>query len=121
VDQTQTQTQTTEATARSYFEARTSGDGATVAALLAPDFTFAAGDLSIEGREAFLNAGAFPRDAHTTMVAQAYQGETALQLYDATRGPHTVRIVEQLTVRDGVIRSSMFVADMAAFQALLHQ
>jgi ketosteroid isomerase-like protein len=115
------ETGSTEETARKYFRGWMSGDGATVAALLAPDFTFAAGDLSIEGREAFLTAGAFPRDARTTMVAQAYQGETAFTLYDATRGPHTVRVVEQLTVRDGVIRSSTFVADMAAFMALLQQ
>jgi hypothetical protein len=113
--------QTTEATARKYFGAWMSGDSATVAALLAPDFAFAAGDLSIEGRDACLNAGALPRDVRTTMVAQAYQGETAFQLYDVSRGPHSVRIVEQLTVRDGVIRSSTFVADMAAFAALLQE
>ena len=114
-------TQSTEATARKYFAAWTSGDSSTVAALLAPDFTFAAGDLSIAGRDAFLNAGAFPRDAQTTMVADAYQDQTAFQLYDATRGPPIVRIVEQLTVRDGVIRSSTFIADPTAFAALLHQ
>ena len=45
----------------------------------------------------------------------------AFQLYDATRGLHTVRIVEQLTVRDGVIRSSTLIAEMAAFAALLRQ
>jgi SnoaL-like domain len=114
-------TRETEATARKYFEAWTSGDFATVSALLAPDFTFAAGDMSIQGREAFLNASAFPPDAHTSMVAQAYQGETAFQLYDATRGSQTVRIVEQLTVRHGVITGSTFVTDRAAFMALFSQ
>lgn len=113
------QTSDTESTARRYFEAWTSGDTPTVASLLAPDFTFAAGDMSIEGRDAFLGAGAYPRDAATTLVAEAYQGETAFQMYDATRDQRTVRIVEQLTVHDGAITSSTFVADMAAFMALL--
>jgi ketosteroid isomerase-like protein len=103
--------------ARRYFDAWTSGDGETVAGLLAPDFSFAAGDLRIEGREAFLAAGAFPRDATTSMVAEAYEGEVAFQLYDATRGDRAVRVVEQLTVRDGQIVSSVFVTDMAAFMA----
>ena len=113
-------TATTQTTARRYFGAWTSGDSRTTASLLAPDFRFVAGDLSIEGRDAFLSAGAFPKDAQTTMVAEAYQGESAFQMYDAARGPRTVRIVEQLTVRDGLIRSSTFVADMAAFMALIH-
>jgi ketosteroid isomerase-like protein len=110
----------TEETARRYFDAWTSRDSSTVAALLASDFRFASGAMSIEGKEAFLNAGAFPRDAKTTMVAEAYQGETAFQMYDATRGVNKVRIVEQLTVRDGLIRSSNFVADMSAFMALMN-
>ena len=103
--------------ARRYFDAWTSGDTDTVAALLAPDFSFAAGDLRIDGREAFLAAGAFPRDATTSMVAEAYEDDVAFQLYDATRGARTIRVVEQLTVRDGRIASSVFVTDMAAFMA----
>lgn len=55
------------------------------------------------------------------MVAEAYQGEVAFQMYDSTRGNHTVRIVEQLSIRDGSIRSSTFVTDMAAFMALMGQ
>ena len=113
------QTTETESTARRYFDAWTSGDSPTVASLLAPDFAFAAGDMSIEGRDAFLDAGAYPREAVTTIVAQAYQGETAFLMYDASRGAQTVRVVEQLTVRDGLIRSSTFVADMSAFMAML--
>lgn len=117
----QAQQSSSEATAKRYFDAWTSGDTTTVRSLLASDFSFRAGDMSIEGRDAFLNAGAFPRDARTTMVAQAYQGETGFQMYDATRGPRSVRIVEQLVVRDGLIRSSNFVADMSAFMALMRQ
>lgn len=117
----QAQPSSSEATAKRYFDAWTSGDTKTVRSLLAPDFSFKAGDMSIDGRDAFLNAGAFPRDARTAMVAQAYQGETGFQMYDATRGPRKVRIVEQLVIRDGLIRSSTFVADMSAFMALLRQ
>jgi ketosteroid isomerase-like protein len=101
--------------ARRYFDAWTSGDGPTVASLLAPDFSFSAGDLRIDGREAFLAGGAFPRDATVTMVAEAYQDDVAFQLYDASRGDRTIRVAEQLTVRDGQIASSTFVTDMAAF------
>jgi ketosteroid isomerase-like protein len=109
----------TQQTARRYFDAWTSGDRDTVTALLAPDFSFTAGDLRIDGREAFLDSGAFPRDATTTMVAEAYQGDVAFQLYDASRGDRTVRVVEQLTVRDGRIASSVFVTDMAAFRSFV--
>jgi SnoaL-like domain len=105
--------------ARRYFDAWTSGDGPTVASLLAPDFSFSAGDLRIDGREAFLAGGAFPRDATTSMVAEAYEDGVAFQLYDATRGGRTVRVVEQLTVRDGQIVGSVFVTDMTAFMAFM--
>ena len=55
------------------------------------------------------------------MVAEAYQGEVAFQMYDSTRGDHTVRIVEQLSIHDGSIVSSTFVTDMTAFMALMGQ
>jgi ketosteroid isomerase-like protein len=109
----------TQQVARRYFDAWTSGDRDTVTALLAPGFSFAAGDLRIDGREAFLDSGAFPRDATTTMVAEAYQDDVAFQMYDATRGDRTVRVVEQLTVRDGTITSSVFVTDMTAFMSFV--
>jgi hypothetical protein len=91
-----------------------------VASLFDSDFRFASGATLIEGKDAFLNAGAFPQDAKTTMVAEAYQGETAFQMYDATRGANKVRIVEQLTVREGLINSSNFIADTSAFMALMN-
>jgi SnoaL-like domain len=107
----------TERIARRYFDAWTSRDGATVAALLAPDFRFTAGEMRIEGRDAFLSGGAFPADAATRMVAEAYQDDRAFQMYDAARGERTVRIVEHLVVRDGLIASSEIVTDPAAFAA----
>ena len=76
----------TQQVARRDFDAWTSGDSDTVATVLSPDFRFTAGDLRIDGREAFLDSGAFPRDATVTMVAEAYQDDVAFQLYDATRG-----------------------------------
>jgi ketosteroid isomerase-like protein len=107
----------TQQVARRYHDAWTAGDSDTVVALLSPDFRFEAGDMRIDGREAFLDSGAFPRDATVTMVAEAYQGEVAFQLYDATRGDQTIRVVEQLTVHDGRVTSAVFVTDMAAFAA----
>ena len=104
--------------ARRYFDAWASGDGDTVAGLLAPDFSFVAGDLRIDRPDAFLAGGAFPADAATSMDAEAYEDDVADQLYDATRGGRTIR-VEQLTVRDGRIAGSVFVTDMAAFMAFV--
>jgi ketosteroid isomerase-like protein len=109
----------TQEIARRYFDAWTSGDSETVASLLSPDFRFAGGGMEIEGRDAFLSAGAFPSDATTTMVAEAYQDDIGFQMYDAARGDRAVRIVEQLTVRDDQIVSSVFVTDMAAFGAFV--
>jgi ketosteroid isomerase-like protein len=109
----------TERIARRYHDAWTSKDAETVKALLAPDFHFTAGDMRIAGRDAFLDSSAFPADATTTMVAEAYQGAVAFQMYDASRGDRTVRIVEQLTVRDEAIASSVLVTDMAAFGAFM--
>jgi len=112
-------TDTTQETARRYFEAWTSRDTATARGLLADDFSFTAGDMSIEGRDAFLDAGAFPKDAETTMVDEVYQGGRAFQMYDAKRGSQIIRIVEHLVVDYGRIKSSTFVTDMAAYMALM--
>lgn len=109
----------TERIARRYFDAWTTGDTQTTAALLSPDFEFVAGDMRIEGRDAFLDGGAFPKDAVVHMVAEAYQDGTGFQMYDAVRGAQTIRIVEQLSVRDSMIASSVFVTDTAAFMAFL--
>lgn len=113
------QTRETERIARSYFEAWTTRNTDAAAAALAEGFEFTAGDMRIEGRDAFLDAGAFPEDATTTLVAEAYQGENGFQMYDATAGGRIVRIVEHLVVRGGAIQSSSFVTDMAAFMGLM--
>jgi SnoaL-like domain len=111
----------TQRVARRYFEAWTSRDASTAASTLAEGFRFTSAGMTIEGRDAFLDAGAFPQDATTTMVVEAYQGEIGFQMYDAKRGDSIARIVEQLTVRDGLIVSSTFVTDMASFTAFLNR
>lgn len=111
----------TQRVARRYFEAWTSRDTRAAASNLAKGFLFTSGGMRIEGRDAFLDSGAFPQDATIAMVAEAYQGEIAFQMYDATRGDQTLRIVEQLTVRDGLVQSSTFVTDMTTFAAFLNR
>jgi hypothetical protein len=111
----------TQRVARRYFEAWTSRDASTAASTLAEGFRFTSAGMTIEGRDSFLDSGAFPQDATTTMVADAYQDEIGFQMYDATRGDKKVRIVEQLTVRGGLITSSAFVADMTSFTAFLNE
>jgi hypothetical protein len=113
------QTGDTERVARSYFEAWTARETDAAAVCLAEGFEFTAGDMRIEGRDAFLDTGAFPEDATTTLVAEAYQGENGFQMYDTEAGGSTVRIVEHLVVRDGAIQASTFVTDMAAFMSLM--
>jgi hypothetical protein len=112
-------TEDTQRIAKGYFEAWTSRDSQTTASLLHPDFMFRAGEMAVEGRDAFLAAGAFPADATTTMLDEAYQGETGFQLYESKSGDRSVLIAERLRVRDGMIVESMFVTDMAAFGAFM--
>lgn len=112
-------TSSTEATVRRYFTAWTNRDTDTTRALLAEDVRFAGPGMRVEGRDAFLDAAAFPADARTTLVAQACQGGDAFQMYDSCRGEASVRIVEHLVVRDGRIAEITFVTDPAAFRALL--
>jgi hypothetical protein len=111
--------QETRAVARGYFDAWTSKNTAAVREALAADYEFTAGELRITGRDAFLAGASFPPKAKVKMAAEAYDGDTAFQMYDATNGSKTVRIVEQLTVRDGAIANSTIVTDQAAFGAFM--
>jgi len=109
----------TERIARAYFDAWTTKNTPAAAAVLTDGFTFTAGDMRIEGKEAFLDAAAFPENATVRMVADAYQGEDGFQMYDAVAGDRSVRIIEHLIVRDGSIQSSSFITDMTAFLSLM--
>jgi hypothetical protein len=113
-------TEDTARVARAYFEAWTNRRGLdALRPLLAGDFVFDAGPIHIEGREAFLGASAWPVRARTTLVAEAYDGEQAFQLYEAVNGMARIRSAEHLVVRDGVVVSSEIVGDLAAFQAFM--
>lgn len=112
-------TELTRHTARGYFAAWTTSDTSATAALLADGFRFEGPGMRIDGKDAFLDANAFPSDATVVMVAAAAEGEMAFQMYDATRSGKTVRIVEHLTISGGKIASSTFVTDMGAFHAFM--
>jgi hypothetical protein len=116
---TGSRTEDTERIARRYFEAWTARDAVATASLLDPGFRFTAGDMAIEGRDAFLAAGAFPSDATITLLDEAYRGETGFQLYESRSGDRKVLIAERLRVRDARIVESMFVTDMASFAAFM--
>ena len=78
--------------ARSYFDAWTGRKGPDVLReFLAEDFTFDAGTHRVQGREPFLAAGGWPGHAVTTMLAEAYDGEQAFQLYSASDAGNTVK------------------------------
>jgi hypothetical protein len=113
-------TEDTARVARAYFEAWSNRRGPdALRPLLAEDFVFDAGPVRIEGREAFLGASDWPARATTTLVAEAYDGEDAFQLYQAVNGFAQIRSAEHLVVRDGAIASSEIVGDLAAFQVFM--
>ncbi len=106
--------------ARAYFDTWSNRRGPdALRALLAEDFVFTAGPVHIEGREAFLGASEWPARARTTIVAEAYDGEHAFQLYEAVNGMARIRSAEHLVVRDGAIVASEIVGDLAAFQVFM--
>ena len=113
-------TEDTARIARAYFDIWSRRRGAdALRPLLAADFVFDAGPVHIEGREAFLGASDWPARATTTIVAEAYDGEHAFQLYEAVNGFARIRSAEHLVVRDGAIVASEIVGDLAAFQAFM--
>jgi hypothetical protein len=77
--------------------------------------------MTIEGRDAFLEAARFPEDATTTLLDEAYQGEVGFQLYESRRGDRSVVIADRLMVRDGRIVEAISVTDMATFGAFMGQ
>ena len=109
--------------ARAYYDAWTGRKGpAALRELMAETFVFDSAMMHVEGREQFLaGAGAdgWPEQAVTTLVAEAYDGEHAFQLYSARNGGKNVKIAEHLVIRDGQLVSSEVVVDSAAFLAFM--
>jgi hypothetical protein len=106
--------------ARAYHDAWPSRKGpAALRELMAETFVFDSAMMHVEGREQFLaGAGAdgWPEQAVRTLVAEAYDGEHAFQLYT---GSKNVKIAEHLVIRDGQLVSSEVVVDSAAFLAFM--
>ena len=86
--------------ARAYFEAWSERRGPdALRPLLAETFVFDAGPVHIEGREAFLGAAEWPARARTTLLAEAYDGEHAFQLYQAVNGTARIRFTTSASKR----------------------
>ena len=83
---------------------------------LAEQYEFDAGAMYMTGRDAFLAQAAYPPQAVTRMVGDAYQGSVGFQLYESRNGAASVRIAEQLLVEEGRIAASVVVTDMSSVQ-----
>ena len=116
-----TDTDTDTATvARAYFDTwSTRGGPDALRDLMAEDFTFRAGELVVEGREQFLSFGGWPEHAVTKLLAQACDGTSAIQVYEATNGDVSVKIADHLTIEDGRVVASDTICDGATFQAFM--
>jgi hypothetical protein len=65
------------------------------------------------------SASGWPERAVTTLIAEAYDGEHAFQLYTGSNGGKDVKIAEHLVIRDGHIALSEVVVDRASFLAFM--
>ncbi len=108
----------TQEVAKEYFRAWTSRDSEGVKRLLDEDLTFTFvtdGIFVVEGRDAFLSGESWPEGVQVNLLAEAYQGDTAFQMYDATNRTATLRVVEKFVVRCGRISDIVFVTDQGAY------
>lgn len=111
-------TMETEEVAKQYFAAWTVRDSEKVKALLDENLTFsfvADAVFVIQGRDKFLSGEAWPEGVDVTIVAEAYQNETAFQMYETRNGTAVLRVVEKFVVRNGRISDIVFVTDQAAY------
>jgi hypothetical protein len=122
-DPTDDPTVDTARVARAYYGAWTNRKGPeALRDLMGEGFVFDSAVVHIQGREQFLagsGANGWPEQAVTTLLAEAYDGEHAFQLYSATHGGKNVKIADHLIVRDGQLVSSEVVVDGAAFMAFM--
>ncbi|MDJ0757504.1 MAG: nuclear transport factor 2 family protein [Ardenticatenaceae bacterium] len=112
-------TDETQSIAQRYFKAWTSRDSAVVESLLDENLTFSfvsSGVFKIEGRERFLSGEAWPEGVKVNLLSEAYQGNTAFQMYEAVHGSATLRVVEKFVVRSGRIADIVFVTDQQAYE-----
>jgi SnoaL-like domain len=109
--------------ARGYYDAWTNRKGPdALRDLMAEEFTFDSAIMRIEGREQFLagaGASGWPESAATTLLAEAYDGEHAFQLYTGSNGDKTVKIAEHLVIREGRLLSSEVVVDAGSFMEFM--
>ena len=81
--------------ARAYHDAWTNRKGPeALRELMAEEFVFDSAMMHIEGRDQFLagaGASGWPEQAVTTLLAEAYDGEHAFQLYTGSNGGKTSR------------------------------
>lgn len=113
-------TNDTRSIARRYFEAWTTRDTDTTRSLLAEDLHFTLGTgITVDGRETFLEGERWPEGVAVNLVSEAYDGEVAMQLYDARNGDVTLRVAERFQVRGGLIADIAFVTDMASYPAFM--
>jgi hypothetical protein len=84
--------------ARAYHDAWTNRKGPeALRELMGEEFVFDSDMMHIEGREQFLagaGANGWPAQAITTLLAEAYDGEQAFQLYTASNGGKDVKIAD---------------------------
>jgi hypothetical protein len=109
--------------ARAYYDAWTNRKGPdALRELMGEGFVFDSAMMHIQGREQFLagaGANGWPEGAVTTLLAEAYDGEHAFQLYTGSNGGTSGKIAEHLIMRDGKLVSSEVVVDGAAFLAFM--
>ena len=106
--------------ARRYFGAWTHRDTDATRALLAEHLHFTLGSgVTVDGRESFLEGERWPEGVAVDLVSEAYDGNVAMQLYDARHGDVTLRVAERFEVRDGAIADIAFVTDMATYPAFM--
>jgi hypothetical protein len=116
-------TEDTARVTRAYHDAWTNRKGPdALRELMGEEFVFDSAMMHIQGREQFLagaGANGWPERAVTKLLAEAYDGEHAFQLYIGSNGGTDVKIAEHLIVRDGKLVSSEVVVDGAAFMAFM--
>ena len=106
--------------AQTYHHGWAHGNGADqMRPVMAADFAFKMGEMTITGRDAFLDGGGWPQGATVSMLAEAYEGDHGFQLYECVNGDRSLRMCEHFTVSNGVISEVELLVDHAALGAFM--